>query len=62
MLLITAVATFLYGRKIDGGHVATGSHEDVQAKEVAAFDLAPEELHHRDDPNGSSTTPREKTR
>ena len=62
VLLITAVATFLYGRKIDGGQVPTAPHDDVLAKEVAAFDFAPEELHHQDDPNGTSTTPREKTR
>jgi ACS family tartrate transporter-like MFS transporter len=62
VLFLTAVATFLYGRTIHAGKVPTGSHEDLLAKEVAAFDLASEELHHRDDPNGPSTTPREKAR
>jgi MFS transporter, ACS family, tartrate transporter len=61
VLFITAVATFLYGRKVHAGKVPTGSHEDVLAKEVAAFDLASEELHHRGDPNSPPTTPREKT-
>ncbi len=61
VLFITATATFLYGRKIDAGQVPTGSHEDLLAKEVAAFDLAAEELHHRGDPNGPPATPLEKT-
>ncbi len=61
VLFITAVATFLYGRTIHAGKVPTGSHEDLLAKEVAAFDLASEELHHRGDPNGPPATPREKT-
>ena len=61
VLFITAVATFLYGRMIHAGTVPTGSHEDLLAKEVAAFDLASEELHHRGDPNSPPTTPREKT-
>jgi ACS family tartrate transporter-like MFS transporter len=34
VLLITAVATFLYGRTIDAGKVPTGSDEDARAKEV----------------------------
>jgi hypothetical protein len=61
VLFITAVATFLYARTIHAGKVPTGSHEDVLAKEVAAFDLASEELHHRGDPNSPPSTPREKT-
>jgi MFS transporter, ACS family, tartrate transporter len=61
VLFITAVATFLYARTIHAGKVPTGSHEDVLAKEVAAFDLASEELHHRGDPDSPPTTPREKT-
>jgi ACS family tartrate transporter-like MFS transporter len=61
VLFITATATFLYGRKIHAGQVPTGSHEDLLAKEVAAFDLAAEELHHRGDPDIPPTTPREKT-
>jgi MFS transporter, ACS family, tartrate transporter len=51
VLFITAIATFLYGRTIHAGKVPTGSHEDLLAKEVAAFDLAAEELHHRGDPD-----------
>ena len=62
VLFITAVATFLYGRTIHAGQVPTGSHEDVLAKEVAAFDVAAEELHHRDDASAPSATPRAKVR
>jgi ACS family tartrate transporter-like MFS transporter len=49
VLFITAVATFLYGRKIHAGTVPTGTHEDVLAKEAAAFELPADELHHRGD-------------
>jgi MFS transporter, ACS family, tartrate transporter len=61
VLFITATATFLYGRTIHAGKVPTGSHEDLLAKEVAAFDLPADELHHRGDPNGPPATPRAKT-
>jgi MFS transporter, ACS family, tartrate transporter len=61
VLFITSIATFLYGRTIHAGKVPTGSHEDLLAKEVAAFDLPSEELHHRGDPDSPPTTPREKT-
>ena len=50
VLLVTAVATFLYGRRTGAGTVPTASHEDVLAKETAAFDLPADELHHRGDP------------
>jgi MFS transporter, ACS family, tartrate transporter len=49
VLLVTAVATFLYGRRTGAGTVPTASHEDVLAKEAAAFDLPADELHHRGD-------------
>ena len=51
VLFITATATFLYGRKIHAGKVPPLSHEDLLAKEAAAFDLPAEELHHRGDPD-----------
>ena len=59
VLFITATATFLYGRKIHAGKVPSLSHEDLLAKEAAAFDLPAEELHHRGDPSGEPVTPRE---
>jgi len=59
VLFITATATFLYGRKIHAGKVPPLSHEDLLAKEAAAFDLPAEELHHRGDPSGEPVTPRE---
>jgi len=61
VLFITATATFLYGRKIHAGKVPPLSHEDLLAKEAAAFDLPAEELHHRGDPDIPPVTPREKT-
>jgi ACS family tartrate transporter-like MFS transporter len=62
VLFITAIATFLYGRKIHAGKVPPLSHEDLLAREAAAFDLPAEELRHRGDPSGPPATPREKTR
>jgi ACS family tartrate transporter-like MFS transporter len=60
VLFITAIATFLYGRTIHAGQVPTGSHEDVLAKEVAAFDLPAEELLLQDDAIAPPTTPQAK--
>src|SRR6478752_2332686 len=59
VLFITAIATFLYGRKIHAGKVPPLSHEDLLAKETAAFDLPAGERHHRGDPSGEPVTPRE---
>jgi len=59
VLLVTAIATFLYGRRTGAGTIPTASHEDVLAKVTAAFDLPAEELHHRGDPSGEPVTPRE---
>ncbi len=50
VLAVTAVATFLYGRSAHAGRVPTASHEDVLAKEAAAFEMPADELHHRGDP------------
>jgi ACS family tartrate transporter-like MFS transporter len=50
VLAITAVATFFYGRSAHAGRVPTASHEDVLAKEAAAFEMPSDELHHRGDP------------
>jgi ACS family tartrate transporter-like MFS transporter len=50
VLLVTAMATVLYGRRTGAGTVPAASHEDVLAKEVAAFDLPADELHHRGGP------------
>jgi ACS family tartrate transporter-like MFS transporter len=50
VLAVTAVATFLYGRSTHAGRVPTASHEDVLAKEAAAFEMPADELHHRGDP------------
>jgi ACS family tartrate transporter-like MFS transporter len=50
VLAITAVATFFYGRSTHAGRVPTASHEDVLAKEAAAFEMPSDELHHRGDP------------
>jgi ACS family tartrate transporter-like MFS transporter len=50
VLLVTAIATFLYGRRTGAGTVRTASHEDLLAKEAAAFELPADELHHRGDP------------
>lgn len=61
VLFITAVATYLYGRRIHAGNVPTGSQQDLLAKEVAGFDLPSEELQHRSVPNSSPITAREKT-
>jgi ACS family tartrate transporter-like MFS transporter len=55
VLAITAAATFLYGRRTGAGTVPTASHEDVLAKEAAAFDLPADELHHRGDPDVADT-------
>jgi ACS family tartrate transporter-like MFS transporter len=54
VLFVTAVATFLYGRATGAGKVPTASHEDVLAKEAAAFDLPADELHHRGDPTNGA--------
>ena len=50
VLLVTAIATFLYGRRTGAGTVPTTSHEDLLAKEAAAFEMPADELHHRGDP------------
>lgn len=50
VLLVTAVATLLYGRRTGAGIVPTAGHEDAPAKETSAFDLPADELHHRGDP------------
>jgi ACS family tartrate transporter-like MFS transporter len=50
VLAVTAVATFLYGRSAHAGRVPTASHEDLLAKEAAAFEMPADELHHRGDP------------
>jgi ACS family tartrate transporter-like MFS transporter len=50
VLFVTAIATFLYGRRTGAGTVPTASHEDLLAKEAAAFELPADELHHRGDP------------
>jgi ACS family tartrate transporter-like MFS transporter len=50
VLAVTAVATFLYGRSAHAGRVPTASHEDVLAKEAAAFEMPADELRHRGDP------------
>jgi ACS family tartrate transporter-like MFS transporter len=49
VLFITAVATFVYGRKVGAGRVPTASRVDVLAKEAAAFDLLADEPHQRVD-------------
>ena len=46
VLLITATATFLYGRKIDAGKVPPLAEEELRANEINA-------------PSGSSATPKE---
>jgi MFS transporter, ACS family, tartrate transporter len=51
VLLITAAATFLYGRKIDGGKVPPLTEEELRAKELAAQDV------HRGDPSGKPVNP-----
>ena len=61
VLFITAVATYLYGRRIHAGNVPTGSQQDLLAKEVAGFDLPSEELQRRSMPSSSPITAREKT-
>jgi len=50
VLFVTAIATFIYGRRTGAGKVPTGSHEDLLAKEAAAFELPADELQHRGDP------------
>ena len=54
VLLVTAIATFLYGRRTGAGTIPTASHEDVLAKVTAAFDLPADERHHRGDPTDVS--------
>ena len=54
VLLVTAIATFLYGRRTGAGTIPTASHEDVLAKVTAAFDLPADDLHHRGDPTDVS--------
>ena len=49
VLFVTAIATFLYGRRTGAGTVPTASHEDLLAKEAAAFELPADELRHRAD-------------
>jgi ACS family tartrate transporter-like MFS transporter len=51
VLLITATATFLYGRKIDAGTVPSLSDEELRAEEFAAHDGRP------GDPSGKPVTP-----
>ena len=51
VLLITAIATFLYGRKIHAGQVPPLSDEDLLANELAASDS----------PSGSPVPPRRKS-
>lgn len=60
VLLVTAIATFLYGRKIDAGKVPPLSDEDRLAKELAAVEVPAEEPH-RYTPTVLAA-PREKTR
>ena len=47
VLFVTAVATFLYGRKAHAGAVPTEPHEHLLATEAAAFEIPSDELHHR---------------
>jgi MFS transporter, ACS family, tartrate transporter len=54
VLLVTAIATFLYGRRTGAGTIPTASHEDVLAKVTADVDLPADELHHRGDPTDVS--------
>jgi ACS family tartrate transporter-like MFS transporter len=49
VLFVTAIATFLDGRRTGVGKVPSGSHANLSAKEAAAFDLPAEELHHSHD-------------
>jgi ACS family tartrate transporter-like MFS transporter len=58
VLFVTAVATFLYGRRTGAGKVPAGSHADLLAKEAAAFDLPAEELHHSHDEDIAGVRPR----
>jgi MFS transporter, ACS family, tartrate transporter len=41
------VATFLYARRTHAGKVPPATHEDVLAKEAAAFEMPADELPHR---------------
>ena len=61
VLLVTATATFLYGRKIHAGTVPPLSDEELRAKELAASGAPAEEPLHPDAPSGSSVPPRKKT-
>jgi hypothetical protein len=61
VLLITGVATFLYGRKIHAGNVPPGSRKDLLAKETAGLDIPLEEPEHRDVSSNWPTVSREKT-
>jgi ACS family tartrate transporter-like MFS transporter len=47
VLAVTAVATFLYARRTHAGKVPPATHEDVLAKEAAAFEMPADELPHR---------------
>ncbi|HEY4605853.1 MAG TPA: MFS transporter [Blastococcus sp.] len=47
VLAVTAVATFLYARRTHAGTVPPATHEDVLAKEAAAFEMPADELPHR---------------
>ena len=49
VLLVTAVGTYLYGRRTGAGKVPPTSRDDLLAKETAAFDLPSDELHHHGD-------------
>jgi len=61
VLLITAIATFLYGRTIHAGTVPPLTDEELRAKELAASGAPAEEPLHPDAPSGSSVPPRKKT-
>ena len=55
VLFITAVATFLYGRKIHAGTVPPLSDEELRALELAAHDVHHDG--HRGDPSGKPVNP-----
>jgi len=50
---IMGAATYLYGPKIYAGNVSTGSHKDPLGREVAGFNLPPEDPHYRSDPSAT---------
>jgi len=58
VLFITAVATFLYGRRTGAGRVPPTAPSHLLAREAAALDFPAEELHHSRDED----VPRTRTR